>query len=333
MKRSIKILVVDDHEENLELVKTWLETKRDDFHILTAATPEDALAIAQRELIHLAVIDVILSDDPEDRRGFDLAIKIWSGIPKVFLTVLTDVHSSRAGLRKEMRETANIVDYIPRSVGDSEQELLKVISDVINSLNLSLEIQWGNFSSIMLVEMLKGFKSDEDHKKKVIAEELESLFCQAFPNAKSISIMELKRGKGGCAVAHVAPTLEDGDGAEVMVKFGPRDAILEEFQNYKNYVKDRVPFESTAVSDAPAETPHLAAIKYSFVGGSTIMGSFKDFFKNAQPREIEELLRHLLKILSKSGMTPDTHLEKTKTCRWTSCTGVSSRSTWPTTGT
>ncbi len=173
------------------------------------------------------------------------------------------------------------------------RRLLQVIHKTLDPLNLSLEIQWHNHSPRMLIEMLKGYRSKQEEEKRSVADEPDDLFCRLFRTAKTIELLELKRGKGGCAVVRLIPTLPDGKGAEVMVKFGPRDTIEREMNNYTAYVKDYVPFGSTHVSDEPAKTIHLGAIKYSFVGGAGIIGSFRDYFDNARPGNVERLLSNI----------------------------------------
>lgn len=294
MTRKARILIVDNDDRLRRALKRRLAKENYGLTVFTASNAQEALDLADREWLHCALIDVILTDDPDDRGGFDLALKMWRGIFKIFLTVLADGTSSRSGLSNEMKEEANVVGYIPK--GDGEQKILELVAKVVSKLNLDLSIHWREYSSLMAVEMLKSFRGKDDNEKKSLAEELEDLICRAFDKAKSIAVTDLKRGKGGCAVARLLPTLSDGKGAELVMKFGPRQTIMEEFENYTLWVKDYVPFESAVVRDIPVETLHLAAIKYSFLGGSGIMGSFKDFFASAPPNEIEELLSHLFEV-------------------------------------
>jgi CheY-like chemotaxis protein len=291
MVRKARILIVDDDERLLKALKRWLGKGKNGLTVFTAANAQDALNLSEREWLHLALIDVKLSDDPDDRGGFDLARKMWPGIPKIYLTVLEDGDSSRTGLSEEMKDESNVVGYILKR--DGEQRILEGIEKVLRKLNLDLTIRWGNFSSLMLVEMLKGYRGKSDREKKVIAEELDDLFCKSFKRAKTIEVIELKRGKGGCAVARLRPTMADGKVPDVMVKFGPRQTILEEWKNYQDWVEEWLPFGRTAVNGQPAETLHLAAIKYTFVGGSGVRGSFKDFYRDAPSEQIDRLLSNI----------------------------------------
>lgn len=305
-KRKVRILIVDDDESILYAVKIWLENKSDDFTVFTASTAEEALDIAEREWLHLIVIDIRLKKDPDDRSGIDLAKKMWSEVPKIFLTIVEDFNTARNGLSNKMKDEANVVAYVPKSLG--EQELLDAISNVVNHLNLALDIQWGSYSRRMLIEMLKGYRQKDEEEKRAVADELDDLFCRLFHWATSVEMIDLKRGKGGCAVVRLRPTMSDGKGADVMVKFGPRETVMKEWDNYTKHVKNYVPHGATVIDDKPAQTLHLAAIIYSFVGGAGIEGAFKDYFSVATPESIEILLDYLFKETCarwyESGRTP-----------------------------
>lgn len=293
MGRKARILIVDDDELLLNSLERWLSRKENDYTVFTALTPESALAIAEREWLHLALIDIRLTKSAQDRSGFDLARKIWSHLPKIFLTGLTDGETILEGFSKEMKEKWNVVDYVPKRAG--EQKLLEAISNSLGTLNLGLHINWGEYSARMLVEKLKGYRHRSEEEKRALTDELEGLFCVLFNSARSIELIELKKGKGGCAVVRLRPTLKGGCGADVMVKFGPRETIMEEWANYKNSVEGYVPHGSTVVSDAPAQTFHLAAIKYSFIGGAGIDGPFREYFRRAAPEQVDDVLTSLFR--------------------------------------
>jgi CheY-like chemotaxis protein len=285
--RTATILIVDDDPNLLRSFKRSLNGK---YRVLTAQGAQAALEFAEKECIHCIALDVILSKDYNDRKGFELAIKLGK-IPKFFLTWLDDGASFKIGHSAAMRDEANVVDYVVKSEGD--QAILKTIEKIVKGLNLDLIIHWGKHTSLMLVEMLKHFRSKSESEKRVIAEELEALICSAFKTAREVTVVEVKQGKGGCVVVQIEPLLEHGTGARVMVKLGPRATIMEEHRNYTKWVKFYLQNETTQVLEEPTETFHLAAIKYSFVGGSNPKGSFNDFFVESDTHEVESLIAHL----------------------------------------
>ena len=288
MTRPANILIVDDDPSVLESLQLLVEDEGD-YRVLTATSATEAMDLVERNCIHCIALDVILTTAQNDKTGFDLAKKLGKTTPKFFLTCLDDGDSTQEGL--EISD-ANVVKYLFKRQG--EQAILKTIKDIVKGLNLELTIHWGTWTSLMLVEMFKHFKGKSVSEKRVIAEELESLLCSAFKSATEVTLLDINRGKGGCVVAKVRPRLPEGTGAPVMVKFGPRATIMQEYDNYTDWVRPYLQHETTQVLEEPAQTFHLAAIKYSFVGGSNPKGSFKEFFAVSTAQDIKELIGHLI---------------------------------------
>ena len=286
MTRKPTILIVDDDQQYCKSLKRRLD-QEDKYRVLTANTAQQTLDLAEQECIDFIALDVKLSEARDDKSGFELAKKLGR-IPKFFLTLLKDGDSYTEGSSDEMRD-ANVVKYVFKSHGPTA--VLKAIDEIVKGLHFDLTINWDTYTPVWIVEMLKHFRGRSDAEKRVIADELVSLLCKAFKAAKEITILEIKRGKGGCVVAEIRPHLQFG-GAPVMVKLGPRATIMEEYDNYKDWVRPYLLDETTRVVEEPAQTLHLAAIEYSFVGGSKPT-PFNEFFKQSSAAEVESLLSHL----------------------------------------
>lgn len=284
------ILIVDDSERLCISLKRRLD-KVGKYRVFTAGSAEEALALCERECIHCIGLDIILTNDTKDRTGFELAKKLGK-IPKFFLSMAEDRRTVKYGTSREMRQQANVQEYLYKS--DDVQEILRTVNEIVGDLNLDLVIHWGTWSDALLVEMLKHFKGKSDSEKRVIADELVTLFCSAFKSATEITLLKIDRGKGGCVVAQIEPRMQHAAGAPVMVKFGPRETIMVEYENYTKWVKHFLRYETTQILENPAQTFHLAAINYSFVGGSNPKGSFKDVFNDYSAQEIEGMLAHLI---------------------------------------
>jgi DNA-binding response OmpR family regulator len=289
--RKPTVLIVDNDPRLLRSLKRWLEDGGK-YRVLTASTVQDALDLFQTECIHCISLDVVLTSDARDRSGFDLARKLGK-TPKFFLSMLTDGDSTRRGLSVEMVTEAKVKGYLFKS--DNEQVISNKVEEILEGLNLDMVIDWGsNYTSLMLIEMLKTFRNRSLDEKKILAEELELLFCTAFKKASKVTVLDVKRGRSGCAVAQLMP-MGTVTGAAVMVKFGPRSIIMQEHENYNDWVKGVLQHELTVMMDEElAETSRLAAIKYSFSGGSGKMGSFRQFFARSSANDISDLITHLI---------------------------------------
>lgn len=76
------ILVVDDEEQIVEIIKAYLE--REDYHVVTAYNGQEALDIFKRETIDFVVLDLMLPD----LSGEDVCkkIRVMSQVPIIMLT-------------------------------------------------------------------------------------------------------------------------------------------------------------------------------------------------------------------------------------------------------
>ncbi len=125
-KKDIQILVVDDHDHNLELVK-WV-FKTEDYNLLFAENGMQALELLKNNDIDLILLDIMMPD----MDGFETCEKIksnvnWVDIPIIFLTARTEINDIVSGFNH------GGVDYISKPF--SKEEL---IVRVRNHIHLKL---------------------------------------------------------------------------------------------------------------------------------------------------------------------------------------------------
>jgi len=97
------ILIVEDVEDHLEIVKIILE--QHNYNILTAANGRTGLESAQKNLPHLIILDVML---PE-MNGYEVCRALWSdqktkAIPVIMLSVKSNPEDIEAGYKSGANE-------------------------------------------------------------------------------------------------------------------------------------------------------------------------------------------------------------------------------------
>lgn len=87
MSTNQKVLIIDDEEDILRLIKTVLKKEGID-HVITATTAEDGLAQFQNNLPDLVLLDIMLPDG----EGYDVCkqIRNISKVPILFLSAKTE---------------------------------------------------------------------------------------------------------------------------------------------------------------------------------------------------------------------------------------------------
>lgn len=94
MKESFKILVVDDEERIIEVVKAYLE--REGYEVITAVNGEEAIKLFKEDTVHLVVLDLMLPK----LSGEDVCTRLReiSHVPIIMLTAKVEEEDKLEGL-------------------------------------------------------------------------------------------------------------------------------------------------------------------------------------------------------------------------------------------
>ena len=87
MVRRSRILIVEDHKDLLERYRAWLE--RADFDVDCSPGKEDALQKVAERIYDGALIDVMLTNSPRDRGGFEVIDAIAENEEGTALVILS----------------------------------------------------------------------------------------------------------------------------------------------------------------------------------------------------------------------------------------------------
>lgn len=298
MKSKGRVLVVDNNPRVLASMGDFLRTNG--YLVYTADSPQQALKLTQEEIIHLAIIDVRLTDhyDEKDVSGLHLAATIDAAIPKIILTAYEDTDLILRSRSPNKRGIALAVDFIPKRLGP--YRLLEAVERAFRSrvrLNTEMEITWEKgLSWRTLVKQLKTCRGKSESERRKADEELEDLVVRLLDRATALRMLRVISGRGGCGVVIARPSFGGVMGGDMVIKFGPRKTVMTEFDNYKRWVEPFAAVRSTQLRGQPVRTPHLGAIKYSFVGerpGRLV--HFNDYYlrDDVSIESIEETLRYL----------------------------------------
>jgi CheY-like chemotaxis protein len=298
MKSKGRVLVVDNNPTLLASVGDFLEASG--YSVLTTDSPQQALKLTQEEIVHLCIIDVRLTDnyDEMDVSGLDLAATMDPVIPKIMLTAYENPDPIIRSLSPDKRGIALAVDFVLKRLGP--YILLGAVEKAFQSkvrLNTEMEITWEKgLSWRVLVEELKAYREKGESEKEKAKEELEDLMVRLLDRATALRMLRVISGRGGCGVIIARPSFGGVMGEDMVIKFGLRETVMTEFDNYKRWVEPFAAVRCTQLRGEPVRTPHLGAIKYSFVGERAgRLVHFNDYYlRDDVPIEsIEETLRYL----------------------------------------
>ncbi|MEM7115393.1 MAG: response regulator [Chloroflexota bacterium] len=142
--RKASILLADNHPELLEATSENLEEVG--YRVVTAASPEEAKERLENEHLHLAILDLRLDDDydEKDKSGLRVAQSVAPSLPKLIWTRFTNDFSVVVeALRAEVGELPPAVDFIKKEkkIGG----LLKAVERALDKhvhINEDLIVHW-----------------------------------------------------------------------------------------------------------------------------------------------------------------------------------------------
>src|SRR5258705_11551110 len=112
-----RILFADNDSSSLAARKEFLE--QEGYEVLPAATVDEARRVLEHHLVDLAVIDVRLSTDTDERdwSGLALANETDKAIPKIILTRYPTYDLVREALGPHLDGLPAAVDFVAKQEG------------------------------------------------------------------------------------------------------------------------------------------------------------------------------------------------------------------------
>ncbi len=134
------ILFVDNNPLFLQSRKELLA--REGYQVLTATSSAQAKHILSETHIDLALLDLRLTDDNDDRdySGLMLAREIARALPTIMLSAFPDIAAVRNALRPSVQGDAPALDFLDKT--ESFAELLAVVRRVLSSKKVMPIARW-----------------------------------------------------------------------------------------------------------------------------------------------------------------------------------------------
>jgi DNA-binding response OmpR family regulator len=292
--RKFNLLLADNDPTALAIYAEFLESLG--YHVLLADSPAQARRILETHRVHLAVLDLRLTDndDSKDRSGLVLAKESSRSIPKLILTKFPTFQDVREALKIDERSLPPAIDFL------NKYDDLEAIGDAINAafakhvrinLDLVIKINSNNVTFTNLVSLVEPGLEGEVLLSHV--EELEDLFRQLFYEKSQMTADRLLWQQGG-RVALKVFTFAEGKAPEALVMVcGQRAKVQEEERRYQEYAP-KAPGHNGTVLSKSATTPNYAANSYALAETNLEdVSSLKELYHSASDKSFKAALTHL----------------------------------------
>lgn len=268
--------------------------------IHAAATLAEAETLLQTCYVNVAVVDwSLVMGDAQDDQGaqFMQAIRNAHLTDTVRLVVLS-AYPSHERLRAGFREF-NVVDFLEKRSFDADA-LLHTVLDALarNHLDHDVDIEIEGDDGD-LGQLWKHFTWAQREPANDLNAELYDLLRRVLPDATRLVIRQLPAGQSGAGILRVKPFFDSQAGSPMVVKFGKRDKIQREHDNFQRYVENFVA-PHAGVQLVCALGRAMGAIRYQFIGAElNPENDFAHFYQRHAFDSIRRVLDNLFKVTCK----------------------------------
>ncbi|MCL4262425.1 MAG: DNA-binding response regulator [Anaerolineae bacterium] len=282
------LLWADNMPESLELYSEFF--RESGYHVLTATNAEEArLALRQRR-IHLAVLDMRLEreEDDKDMSGYNIARTEAPGIPKIILTAWPSLRDAVQSLKGSVPPA---VEYLtkPETSLEALQTAVQQALTQYSRINWQLTITWQTLPAFL--QMAQWLCADAaplatfgtgltDLPER--AAELEDLFRKLFYDYAQITIGPALTFTPEHFILPVYAFTMQGVESRHIVSCGLRTAVQTENSQYEKLVPQRFGIKNIGKLHT-AETARFAAIAYTFMGDDLAASQTLRFFSQNRP--------------------------------------------------
>lgn len=311
MSKQGRILIVDDLEE-------WRHTLTDalrdaGFEAKAVESADKARHLLDTELYHVLILDIrLIEGDTSNTDGLKLLKELdQRNLTEAIQVIMLSSFGTKDQMRTAFRDY-KVADFVFKQRFNGQAFLTDVrrVFDKNVCVNLDMDLRWPQASGAepAVVHLKLKFQEDGEYTRvlpgtllqKRVAVELDDLLRRLFYEAEGLLIRPMPSGRSGTGVIGVRPFYSNrGGGSPVVVKFGCAHKILQEHNNFKEYVQPLVGGSRCTSIQGQRRTPMLGGIIYTFLGASSQLEDFGTFYARSDEKQIIKALDRLFRATCK----------------------------------
>lgn len=309
-----RILFADN---DLDFLKTRAEfLQKQGYDVLRAHTAAEAEQSLRDDWVHLAILDIRLVNDDDERDASGLILaknKTYRAVPKIMLTGFPSYEYVRQAFGHTLDGLPAAVDFLAKQDGPGAmiQAVEEAFAERIR-INWDLTIRWG--TGLSWLQLVNSIQPDLDNSHLLNrSNELEDLFRRLFYNSRQITLSRLLAQHEGRVALIVYAFSAEGIESQFVVTCGSRDHIQAEEAHYETFVA-KITGPGGTLKANSAETVHFAATAYTLAGGNLAeLATLTEFYRENPTETVVTALDHFFDITLLPWQKKGQFLEKDKT--------------------
>jgi CheY-like chemotaxis protein len=296
--QNTRILILEDEEHWRATISTALTDHGiERFHCATSLAQAEILL--QTTYFNMAIVDISMrTNDPKDSQGMEfLQLLKTLHLDQVIHPIILSAYGSLERARKAFRDH-QVVDFLDKAEFDDET-LLAAIQQALADSHLDGELEIEMAGKVAIDSLWSHFdwaRRAETEAPGQLEPEFYDLLRRLFAGAKRLFITLLTAGQSGAGIVEVEPVYGVQVGEPVVLKFGKKETIRRECENYEKYIDKFVgAHSSTQLDHAPGRV--MGAIRYSLIGTELgALDSFADYYARYDVEAINKVLDSIFSV-------------------------------------
>jgi DNA-binding response OmpR family regulator len=291
-----RILFADNDTSFLETRAGFLSDAG--YEILLAQSPAEAEQKLSQERVHLAVLDIRLENDLDERdlSGLVLAKKHdYRHIPKIILTRYPTYENVREALGDTVNGLPPAVRFVAKQEGS--QALVQAVNESFKQyihINWKLFIKMNETNPLTFRHLLDLIQEDSGLEKLSSREdELEDLFRSLFFDMNQIRVSNLLWKRNARAAVTVFAFAEGKKPEAFLVVYGGVERVQEEVRHYQEFAP-KAPGLTSTVLYKSSESTRFAANAYVLASADLEnLRSFAELYRTGPDKVFRNALENL----------------------------------------
>jgi len=291
--RSYKLLFADNNRKTLELMTELFEHLG--CRVLTASNPREACAILNERWVHLAIIDMRLTDDLEtDRSGMHLVKTCAPSVPKIIWTNFPHHTDAAEVMRHNTNGYQPAVDYVDKKAG--AESLIQSVQQTLDDnvpLNWDLTINERDHPHADAANTVRSILMSIDRPTNSLlderTEELTDLFRLLFADKTTqLTITRMLSERQGFVIFEAKTFEHRRETGQCLIACGQTDVIRNMMPQYERY---GARFGISRLRSRA--TTHFAAATYTISGDLERSEQFHDYYHRATLDQLQTIISHI----------------------------------------